>query len=328
MSNDIREAPAEIQLADTAFQRGRTRLPVMNAPADASDILDRGWHASIHEHLARDGGVLLRGFADMSIERFHEFAKSFGSPLLSYEFGSTPRSEVTKGVYSSTDYPAHQWIPQHNEQAYTTNWPMKIWFYCDVAPGDRGETPVADARAVYQGIDPALRERFANRKLMYVRNYGGGLDLSWQQVFNTEDTAVAEAYCRAHQIEWEWKEDGDLRTRQICQAVARHPRTGEDVWFNQAHLFHVSSLEDATLEALLDLVEEEDLPRNVYYGDGTPIADAELDSVRAVYDAHRLDFAWQRGDVMMLDNMLLTHGRAPFSGPRRIVVAMAEAHGA
>lgn len=327
MSTDIREAPAEIQLADTVFQKGSTRLPVMRAPADASDILDRGWHATIAKHLARDGGVLLRGFADMNVDRFHEFAKSFGSPLLSYEFGSTPRKEVQKGVYSSTEYPAHQWIPQHNEQAYTTNWPMKIWFYCDVQPEDRGETPVADSRVVYQGIDPALRERFASRKLMYVRNYGNGLDLSWQQVFNTDDTAVAEAYCRKHQIEWEWKEDGNLRTRQICQAVARHPRTGEDVWFNQAHLFHVSALEETTREALLDIVDEEELPRNVYYGDGSPIADEELDSVRAVYDAHRLDFAWQRGDVMMLDNMLMTHGRAPFSGPRRIVVAMAEAHG-
>ncbi|KEZ05517.1 SyrP [Burkholderia sp. MSh2] len=309
----------------TVFQHGDTRLPVLSAPG--ADILDEMLRDAIAGHLNREGGVLLRGFAGMSIERFHDFAKSFGSPLLSYEFGSTPRSEVKKGVYSSTEYPAHQWIPQHNEQAYTTQWPMKIWFYCDVEPVDRGETPVADARAVYRDLDAALRERFATRRLMYVRNYGGGLDLSWQQVFNTDDVATVEAYCRAQQIEWEWKEDGNLRTRQICQAVAKHPRTGEDVWFNQAHLFHVSSLEEATREALLDIVDEEDLPRNVYYGDGTPIADDELDAVRAVYDAHRLDFAWCQGDVMMLDNMLLTHGRAPFSGPRRIVVAMAEPHG-
>ena len=173
MSIDIREAPPEIQAAETVFQKGRTRLPVMTAPADAADILDHRWLAAIGAHLARDGGVLLRGFADMNIERFHDFAKRFGSPLLSYEFGSTPRSEVKKGVYSSTDYPAHQWIPQHNEQAYTTNWPMKIWFYCDVEPADRGQTPVADARAVYQGIDPALRERFATRAEQRIQRIGG-----------------------------------------------------------------------------------------------------------------------------------------------------------
>lgn len=314
-------------LPERTLSHGGTRLTLLTAASAQTDILDQDLQPQILAALARDGGVLLRGFSAMSIQRFNDFATGFGSPLLSYEFGSTPRSEVEKGVYSSTEYPAHQWIPQHNEQAYTTQWPMKIWFYCDVAPSDRGQTPVADSRAVLRDLDPALRARFEERELLYVRNFGGGLDLPWEQVFNTGEVAVVEAYCRAHGIEWEWRDDDCLRIRQRCQAVARHPTSGEAVWFNQAHLFHISALEPATREALLDIVEEEDLPRNVFYGDGTPIADADLDHVRAVYAAHRLDFAWQQGDVMMLDNMLMTHGRAPFSGPRRVVVAMAEGHG-
>lgn len=310
-------------LAETTLSQGGTRLTVMTSPGPELDILDPGLHRQIHAALKRDGGVLLRGFSAMSIQRFNAFAQGFGSPLLSYEFGSTPRSEVEKGVYSSTEYPRHQWIPQHNEQAYTTQWPATIWFYCDVAPNDRGQTPVADSRAVLRDLDPALRERFAARELLYVRNFGGGLDLPWEQVFNTEDVDEVEAYCRAHQIEWQWREEDCLRIRQRCQAVATHPQSGESVWFNQAHLFHISALEPATREALLEVVEEEDLPRNVFYGDGAPIADAELEHVREVYARHRLEFAWQQGDVMMLDNMLMTHGRAPFSGSRRVVVAMA-----
>lgn len=39
-------------------------------------------------------------------------------------------------------------------------------------------------------------------------------------------------------------------------------------------------------------------------------------------------FPWQTGDVLMLDNMLTAHAREPFQGPRKVVVAMAEGHGA
>ena len=79
---------------------------------------------------------------------------------------------------------------------------------------------------------------------------------------------------------------------------------------------------------LLDIVEDEaDLPRNVLYGDGTAIDDATLETVRGVLEAHKISFPWQSGDVVMLDNMLTAHARTPFKGPRKVVVAMAEAHG-
>jgi alpha-ketoglutarate-dependent taurine dioxygenase len=33
---------------------------------------------------------------------------------------------------------------------------------------------------------------------------------------------------------------------------------------------------------------------------------------------------WEAGDILLLDNMLVAHGRRAFTGPRQIVVAMAE----
>ncbi len=278
------------------------------------------------ERLEKCGGLLLRGFNVGGAERFREFAAGFGHPLLKYEFGSTPRSNVTSGVYTSTEYPAHQHIPLHNEQAYTREWPMRIWFYCVQAALVGGETPVADSREVYRRVPQAIRERFTERGLMYVRNFGNGLDVAWEQVFNTDNQQEVEAYCRQHSIECEWKDDGELRTRQICQAVARHPRTAQWVWFNQAHLFHISNLPQEVRENLLEVVDEEDLPRNVYYGDGSPIEDSLLDEVRAVLEETKVVFPWYSGDVLMLDNMLAAHARSPFSGPRKVVVAMAEGH--
>ena len=137
--------------------------------------------------------------------------------------------------------------------------------------------------------------------------------------------AEVEAFCARHQIQCEWRDDGNLRTRQICQSEALHPVTGEAVWFNQAHLFHVSGLEPEVRETLLAAVDDEaELPRNVFHGDGTDIEESVLDEIRDVYADLMLAFRWQEGDILMLDNMLTSHGRAPFTGPRRVLVAMAE----
>lgn len=280
----------------------------------------------VENTLHKTGGILFRGFDTGSETAFQEFARSFGSPLLNYEFGSTPRTALKEGVYTATEYPSHQVIPLHNEQAYTLSWPMKIWFHCITAAQSGGETPIADSRKIYNLISPSIRQRFEDKKLRYVRNYGNGLDLPWQSVFATDDKMQVEAFCKQNNIYFEWKNADELRTSQICQGVARHPRTQEMVWFNQAHLFHVSNLQPHVREALLAVVEEQDLPRNVYYGDGSPIEESILAEIRSVLDECTVKFSWQAGDVMMLDNMLTAHGRSTFSGPRKVVVAMAEAH--
>ncbi|MEP9315780.1 TauD/TfdA family dioxygenase [Pseudomonas sp. LABIM340] len=316
-------------IAPLAEARGGLPL-LVQARGEGIDLLDAlaELRPLVDERLPVCAGILFRGFQVGAAERFREFAAGFGHSLLNYEFGSTPRSNVTSGVYTSTEYPPHQHIPLHNEQAYTREWPMKIWFYCVQAAQSGGETPIADSREIYRRVDEGIRRRFSERGLMYTRNFGNGLDVAWEQVFNSDDPAVVEAYCKAHQIGWEWKEDGELRTRQVCQAVAQHPVTRDWVWFNQAHLFHVSNLPPEVRESLLEIVDEEDLPRNVYYGDGSPIEPSVLDEIRGVLEEAKVSFPWYSGDVLMLDNMLAAHARSPFSGPRKVVVAMAEGHGA
>jgi alpha-ketoglutarate-dependent taurine dioxygenase len=114
-----------------------------------------------------------------------------------------------------------------------------------------------------------------------------------------------------------------LTTRQIRPAVARHPRTGEMVWFNHATFFHVSTLASSIRDALLSQFSEEDLPNNTYYGDGGPIEPGVLDELRAAYAEATRTFTWQTGDLLLLDNMLMAHAREPFTGPRSILVGLA-----
>jgi alpha-ketoglutarate-dependent taurine dioxygenase len=301
-------------------------LPLVIEPKSQVDPVE--WSKSNRRELERllleCGALLFRGFAISETEQFEHLIEALSGKLLDYTYRSTPRTIVSGKIYTSTEYPPHQTIPLHNENSYTQSWPMKIWFFSRICANSGGETPIADSRRVYERIPVDVRERFERHGVMYVRNYGSGFDLPWQEVFQTDNRAKVEEFCAASGIQYEWRSEDHLRTRQVCQAVAKHPVTGESVWFNQAHLFHVSRLPEEVREAMLTIFSEADLPRNVYFGDGSAIPSEDLDSICAAYEQEKVVFPWQTGDVLLLDNMLAAHARNPFTGKRQVVVGMAE----
>lgn len=305
-------------------------IPFVVRPAVEGMSLD-AWAAAERELvdtlLLRHRALLFRGFGVNSAESFDRVIKATSDgPLLEYRDRSSPRHEVGDKIYTSTDYPAEQNIFLHNEGTYWMTWPQKIYFCCLIAPEQGGETPIADCRNILRRISPAIRERFTS--VMYVRNYNDGFGLTWQTVFQTTDKAVVEEYCRRNEISFEWKDDGDrLRTRAVRPTTAVHPRTGELVWFNHGAFFHVTTLEPGIRDALLAGFKEEDLPYNTYYGDGSPIEPEVLDELREAYRQEKALFPWQEGDVLMLDNMSVAHGRSAFTGERTVLAGMAEPTG-
>jgi len=286
-----------------------------------------GWAEAYRHDVQRlienNGAVLIRGLQIPGSTQFGNILSTlFGAELLEYKYRSTPRTELRGRVYTATEYPASEVIPQHNENSYARTWPNRIAFSCMVAPTSGGETPIADSRAVYNLIPESIRDKFEAKGVRYVRNYSV-LDLPWSVVFQTDDKSAVEVYCQANGIDYEWREDGTLRTSQVNQATMRHPRTGEKLWFNQAHLFHVSSLGPDTAATLLSSLREQDLPRNSYYGDGSEIEPQVLAIIRAAYQQAKIKFTWLRNDLLLLDNMLFSHGREAYSGARRVLVGMA-----
>jgi alpha-ketoglutarate-dependent taurine dioxygenase len=303
-----------------------SRLPLIVEPA--ANINLTKWASNnpsvIEADLAKHGAILFRGFNVNSAEKLEEFIVAVSGEALKYNERSSPRSQVSGGIYTSTDYPANASIFPHNEQSYNLVFTQKIYFCCILCAAQGGETPVVDCRNIFNRISPKIRERFIERRYMYVRNFREHLGLSWQTAFQTTDKSVVENYCCKNDIEFEWREEDSLRTRQVRRAVAKHPRTGEMVWFNHLTFFHVSTLDPAVRGLLLSQYAEEDLPNNTYYGDGSPIEPSILDELRAAYLAEKVIFKWQEGDVLMLDNMLIAHAREPFLGERKVIVGMAE----
>ncbi|MEG4144509.1 amino acid adenylation domain-containing protein [Microcoleus sp. Pol12B5] len=314
------------ELIKTEYLHPDELFPLVAKPAVA-DVELADWAKNnrefIEAKLLQHGGILFRGFTDPVVAAFEQFALSICSELFG-EYGDLPREGVSGKVYGSTPYPADKAILFHSESSHLHRWPMKIWFFCVQPAQQGGETPIVDCRKIYQLLDPKLREKFAQKQIMYVRNYTDGLDVSWKDFFQTEDKSVVEEYCRQAGMEFEWKAGNNLRTRKIRPAIAKHPKTKEMVFFNQLPLHHISCLDAATRASLLSVFGEENLPRNVYYGDGTPIEDSVMAQIQAVYTQAAVSFPWQAGDILMLDNMLAAHSRNPFIGSRKIVVAMGE----
>jgi len=171
-------------------------------------------------------------------------------------------------------------------------------------------------------IPAAIVDQFEARRIKYVRHYRPHVDLPWQTVFQVDTRDGVAEFCARHDIEHEWLDDETLRTAQICQGTAHHPITGERLWFNQAPLFHASSLGAADARSLTACFGADRLPRHCYYGDGGELSADDLRVVREAFEAEIVVFRWETGDVLLLDNMLVAHGRRPFKGDRKIVAAL------
>jgi alpha-ketoglutarate-dependent taurine dioxygenase len=322
-----RKAVGQESLVRTGLLDGGNPLPLVIEPAmDGVDLAV--WAATarelIDESLVRHGAVLFRNFPVAAATDFEEVVRAISGEALRYTERSSPRSEVGRNIYTSTDYPPHLSIFPHNEHSYKEEFPRLLYFFCRTPAETGGETPLADCRKVFQAIPEEIRRKLGASGYLYVRNYGTGLGLPWQSVFQTAERAVVEAYCRQNDIRYEWLGGDRLRTAQVRRVAARHPRSGEWTWFNHLAFFHVSTLPPSLREPLLAGYATEDLPNHTYYGDGSPIEPEVVEQLRQAYLAEQVAFPWRQGDVLMIDNLLCAHARSAFQGPRQVLVAMAE----
>lgn len=292
------------------------------APGDSCLAWLERYRPELEQALLQSGAVLLRGF-DVSREAsFESVARALSS--LEARYGDLVKRSSAEFIYDATWYPKDRAILFHNEGSHTPALPTRQFFYCSRASFTGGETPIVDCREVYRRLRPELRQQFETKGLLYIRNFMRGVDVSWQEFFHTQERSEVERRCREEEVEWTWKKDGSLRIMTRVPAVLRHPISGEPSFCNQVLLHHVACLDAKTSAALRMVLEPQELPRNVCFGDGSEIQDevmAEL--LRSIVDT-AVRFTWQRGDVLVLDNLSTGHARSPFDGDREILVAVGD----
>ncbi|TDD94829.1 TauD/TfdA family dioxygenase [Actinomadura rubrisoli] len=272
--------------------------------------------------LVGDKALVFRGL-DATEETLPEVLDLLLPRRLAYVHGNSPRTKVGANVYTSTEYPADLTISMHSEMSYAHSWPDRLTFFCAVPPGSGGATPVADTARWLAELDDELVADFSEG-VRYTQNLhgGSGLGKSWQDTFETTDRDEVEAFLGETQAEHEWLPGGTLRIAQTRQAIVRHPVTGAEVWFNQADQWHPAGLGEAG-KALAKILPEEELPQSVRFADGRPIPDSYIHQIMERGLACAVDVDWRRGDLLIIDNVLTAHGRRPFTGDRRVLVAMA-----
>lgn len=279
----------------------------------------------VEEKLYRHGAVLFRGFPIFNQEAFEDVARTVAGGLVA-EGGEHQRLSDDSQVYTPVAYPADKFLMWHNEDSFNPQWPRKIMFCPVRIPARGGETPLVDSREIYEAMGPELLEPFLEKGILYHRTYGMGVGRSWQEIFRTQDPREVEAYCDENGIEHEWRGPG-LITRQKRSAVARHHVTGERVWFAQAQHWHPACLDAETRASLEALYDEDEMPRNCFYGDGSVIEDEVMLAICDHYRRLQTAFPWEVGDVMVVDNVLAAHARNPYVGERKLLVALGELTG-
>ena len=296
---------------------------------------NREW---VKKNLLRYGGILFRGFPLKGVDDFAESIKRIGLGVpIDYIGGDSPRIKIKEGVYTSTEAPPSFKIPLHNELSFVKYYPHHIYFFCEEPSLEGGATILGDARKIYQSINPEIRRKFQENGLKYVSHYYKKsflIDLvnrlgkghkRWDDVFETESKKDVEKKCIHHEFVYKWLKNDWLEVSQIRPAVTDHPETHEKIWFNQAQLYDFNKRLlgfGKYLGAKILYLRPHTRLHEVFYANGTKIDTKTMNHIHDVLDQETVFFSWQKGDLLILDNILSMHGRAPFKGKRRILTCM------
>ncbi|MCP5433742.1 MAG: TauD/TfdA family dioxygenase [Alphaproteobacteria bacterium] len=310
---------------------GHTALPhvicheIAGASADELRVWLLGHGALVEGTLGAGGAILIRGADIGSPDAFRTVCTALTPELRSYAGGGSPRTHVGGGIYTSTEYAARASIPLHIEASYLPRMPSRVWFYCETPPEEGGETPLGDMSLIAARLDPVHLERWRSAGVLYVTNLHGGQGFgrSWMDTYETSDRAVVEHHLAAHGASFRWKADGGLRVELRAPATRRHPRTGQEVWVNQAinwHPYHLGAQSFAALEQAFGDIGN--FPKSAFFGDGTPISREQFAEIAQALDTVETTFEWQADDILLVDNERVAHGRRPYRGARSIYVAL------
>jgi alpha-ketoglutarate-dependent taurine dioxygenase len=348
-----KQAPVSQMVTTKTFEK--TTLPfVIEARTEKADISrdeflawvgqNRQW---IDEKLRKHGAVLFRGFRSLKgAEDFEAVMKAASHTLLDYAGGTTPRSAVSGKIVSSTDAPPHLTIGLHQEMSYLEPSPSfpdptpdKVAFFCEIEPGGGGQTPICDMRVVLQKLPQDLVERFESKGLILTRQLPetkeAGYEVTWPTMFGTADRGEAEAFAAKRGWQLAWSDDGGVRVYQKpSPTTKRHRVTGEKIWFNQAHLLHKeyapwngdflgpSPEQKAEADRLRPAMSKRFFYQSTH-ADGSEIRVDDLETIRQTIDETMTMFDWKAGDLLICDNKLVSHGRQPYTPPRKILAALA-----
>jgi len=268
------------------------------------------------------GAVLVRGLPLAKPEEFDAVVSALGYPNFSYanSLSNAYRINHTPRVFSANEAPADVTIFLHHEMAQTPFYPSKLIFFCQVAAGQGGATPVCRSDILWERLK-AEQGMFAadceTKGLRYTNVMPGeadtesGMGRSWQSTLSVDSRNAAEVRLAKLGYTWEWQANGDLSVTTPVLPAVRRLANARTSFFNQLI---------AAFNGWKDT--RNDPSRAIRFGDGSLLNPTDVAAASSIADELTFDIPWQQGDIALVDNYLAMHGRRTFEGTRKVLASL------
>lgn len=278
--------------------------------------------------LAKYGALLFRGFRADGNQILEFVSCCFGNGTVDLQEETSPRSKMSRGIYTSTEYAKTENIEFHNECSYQTEVPQYLYMYCEKPAARGGKTLLSNCENISLNMDREIAERFDTHGYIYERRYLPNTGISWQESFKVGSIKDLALVCESNAIELRIVKNSSLKedivtTRQKRPCFATHPSTGKKLWLNHCLFFNRFSLPEEYAQQM-DFDDELMIPYDTFYGDQSVIEPYTLEYVKRQYYENSVAIEWQRGDVLVFDNLMRAHAREPFFGKRELYLAMSD----
>ncbi|KAK1976477.1 hypothetical protein LZ30DRAFT_774061 [Colletotrichum cereale] len=306
-----------------------------------------GESGKLQKLLEQHGAVLVRGVGHPSAETFSQLVGAAEQAR-----GSRPhvqiglagkRTPLADNVWTANEGSPSTRFYQHNEYSRYTRFPSNIHFYCVKKAPKGGATPIANSANVFEKVQseiPELVEEIHKRGLgmrMVFRAPGDEAKVNsfnWagehsfgQELLPGDDEATTrqkvEQQVRKLTPDFKWNDDGSLELTQHIPGLRRIPHNGRPVSFNGLVGQHGITRDIGALDP-----PHKGRDGMTYlpcaYGDETPIPRELLNKLVDVVDKEEISLVLEEGDLLLVDNFQVSHGRQPWEGDRQILVSMWE----
>ena len=274
------------------------------------------------DELSRHGAILIRNAPVMDPQDFDRVVQTFRLDNFAYRnsLSNAVRKNITERVFTANEAPAEVAIYLHHEMAQTPYYPSKLFFFCEQAAESGGETPLCRSDVLLAGLEREIPD-FVNRcrelgvcytNVMPADNdAASGQGRSWQSTLRVAGKKEAESRLKELGYSWQWLSDDNLKVTTRPLPAVRTLEDGRQVFFNQI-IAAWRGWQDA----------RNDANRSITFGDGSSMTVDHLEHLLALSDSLTFHLPWNTGDVALLDNFLVMHGRNPFSGRRRVLASL------
>jgi alpha-ketoglutarate-dependent taurine dioxygenase len=311
----------------------------LRRPAAMQALVGRRMHActeAAKESLRENGYAVLRLGAVTPLQERERVARELmgDTEAVSYNKagGSVKRKTIGDSGWLDTaeGAPPQIRIQFHHELAYARSFPKYVSFGMMVQNTTSGGlTEVVDSVKMTAELSPAMRAKMQSLGVVYVRLLSDesergkpGFFTSWQQALQTE--CIDEALARGNSADsiLGWHTDGKrLRHLSWAPVFHTHPSLGE-LHFG-AILSRHASWHDG--DAKFDYLPHGDRPYHCLWGDGSELSDAEIAELRSLHDRNMEQHRLEVGDIIVLDNLRVMHGREPYAGKRQLGLLISSA---